>query len=759
MAYQKRNFQKEQLLKADDLNAMDEQIAKNEKSAGEAKSVADKAKDAADKAKDAADKAKDAAENALSVMKFAFVDHGELTSENNIDDITEPGMYRWFDDAPVGNPVSDAAMMVVFRSGSQNIITQTVTSIYPREKTVKRTMYPGGWSKWAELLEDDSEVMIFRRTLTASDDFNAVTQIGVYNYSEGNVPANAPFTTGDVTVMAYGDGTQIATGRFQEKLHLKVRCGIPNTESWSTWHDLINNGLVYRGALFDVDYLNDVVEDGIYNITNNKNGDLPSNMPDGIEGYGGTMMVYGYTGDLSNCTVQTMLVTDVIGHGVIPKFKMRIGTRDGIWTSWTSLVDVGQLEIIEEQIDDLENQINNMTSSSGGAEEQLRMLGNATYTTGIMEFDEETKSAVPIHSHYLECTKGAEGFTVVLSPGNACIAGMFFGLNEEKTFTFDPSITKENSYQTYIGIKAYPETGIITLDVKEDLGARYWPSEERYELGLAWIYAPAGSTEPSEMTIIDIRYGYKDPVNGVSFEQKAAKYLGFPGEKRYQHEQELALTGLYTNGILDNRIPKELAENDHPYVYNMAISRHEPFAVTASKSNGILSVNFGKGSIMVDGRIYNFWSAGASFADANLTGAAKNTVIGVGFNPKTGERYWINEDVDRVIGNIFALKTDPETGEERYYPYQGRDLYEAILAVVKVTEGATEYTSDMVMDVRNSPMCGYAFNIIQNMYGTQGHPTYNGKKIALLEDVPNETETLTITYEDGTTGTLEVYKK
>lgn len=725
MAYTKRNFQREQLLTAEDLNAMDDQIATNEKNAESAKSDAETARKSAD--------------DAMNAVRGAFVDKGVLTSEDKLDDIKEPGMYSWYTDAPIGNPVSDAALMTVFRSENQNIITQTVTSMYREEKTKKRTMYPSGWSDWSELLEDDSELMIFRRTLTASDDFNAVTQIGVYNYNGDNAPANAPFTTGGVTVIVYGDATQIATARFQEKLHLKVRCGIPNTESWSSWHDLINNGLVYRGSLFDVDDLNDVVEDGIYNITNNKNGDLPSNMPDGIEDYGGTMMVYGYTGDLSNMIVQTMLVTPAIGHGIIPQFKLRIGTNSGVWTSWTSLTDVGQLEEIEEQIADLENQIKNMTSSSGGAEEQLRMLGNATYTTGIMDFDEETLSAVPIPSHCLECTKGAEGFTVVVSKGNACIAGMFFGLNEEKTFTFDPSITKEYSYQTYIGIKAYPETGIITLDVKEDLGARYWPSEERYELGLAWIYAPAGSTDPSEMTIIDIRYGYEDPVHGVSFEQEAAKYLGFPGEKRYQHEQELALTGLYTNGILDNRIPKELAENDHPYVYNMAISRHEPFAVTASKSNGILSVHFGKGSIMVDGRIYNFWSGGASFADANLTGAAKNTVIGVGFNPKTGERYWINEDVDRVIGNLVALKINPDTGEERYYPYQGRELYEVILAVVKVPNGATEFTTGMVTDVRNSQMCGYAFNIIQNMYGTQERPTYNGKEIALLEDfVPAE---------------------
>ena len=36
MAYQKRNFKKDQLLTADDLNAMDDQIASNEESAKKA---------------------------------------------------------------------------------------------------------------------------------------------------------------------------------------------------------------------------------------------------------------------------------------------------------------------------------------------------------------------------------------------------------------------------------------------------------------------------------------------------------------------------------------------------------------------------------------------------------------------------------------------------------------------------------------------------------------------------------------------------
>ncbi len=726
MAYTKRNFQREQLLTAEDLNAMDEQIATNEKNAKSAKSDAETARKSAD--------------DAMSAVRGAFVDKGVLTSEDKLDDIKEPGMYSWYTDAPIGNPVSDAALMTVFRSDNQNIITQTVTSMYREEKTKKRTMYPSGWSDWSELLEDDSELMIFRRTLTASDDFNAVTQIGVYNYNGDNAPANAPFTTGGVTVIVYGDATQIATARFQGKLHLKVRCGIPNTESWSSWHDLINNGLVYRGSLFDVDDLNDVVEDGIYNITNNKNGDLPSNMPDGIEDYGGTMMVYGYTGNLPNMIVQTMLVTPAIGHGIIPQFKLRIGTNSGVWTSWTSLTDVGQLEEIEIKVADLEKQLEKMTSGSSGASDQIRVLGNAAYTTGIMEFYRDHKSDIIRESHCLECTKGADGFTVILSPGNACISGMFFGLNEEKTFTFDPSKTEEDSYQTYIGIKAYPETGIVTLDVKEDFGARYWPSEERYELGLAWIYAPAGSTDPSKMTVTDIRFGYEDKTHGISFVQKEARYLGFPGERIYQIEQERVLSRLYTNGILDDKLMSDLVP--HNYTHRSTIDQQkEPFGLTITETQDELAIKFNAGCLMVDGRVFFATAITDHFTHSNtINGEDQNIILGLRYNKQTGAIDHIRQNVQILdVGNFIAGK-DQTTGELREFPsYEESGIFEAIFATIQIPAEATKLTADMVTDTRHSKFCGFSRSAIQNMYGTQERPTYNGKEIALLEDfVPAE---------------------
>lgn len=732
MAYTKRNFQREQLLTAQDLNAMDEQIAINEKNAESAKRDAETAQKSAD--------------DAMSAVRGAFVDKGVLTSEDNLDDIKEPGMYSWYTDAPIGNPVSDVALMTVFRSDNQNIITQTVTSMYREEKTKKRTMYPSGWSEWTNDVDEDSAVMIYRRKLSASDDLNIIIKVGIYDYSGEDIPLNAPFdSSARVIVLGeekdYRATTQIATVNKSGKIDIKIRQGIASVNSWSSWYGLTDaKGLVYRGTLSGVSNLNDVVEDGIYSTMQTVGDDFPLNMPEDIEGCVGMMMVYGYTGSASSQTVQTMLVTPSFGPGVIPKFKLRIGTHSGVWTSWTSLPDIGQLEEIEIKVADLEKQLEKMTSGSSGASDQIRVLGNAAYTTGIMEFYRDHKSDIIRESHCLECTKGADGFTVILSPGNACISGMFFGLNEEKTFTFDPSKTEKYSYQTYIGIKAYPETGIVTLDVKEDLGARYWPSEERYELGLAWIYAPAGSTDPSKMTVTDIRFGYEDKTHGISFVQKEARYLGFPGERIYQIEQERVLSRLYTNGILDDKLMSDLVP--HNYTHRSTIDQQkEPFGLTITETQDELAIKFNAGCLMVDGRVFFATAITDHFTHSNtINGEDQNIILGLRYNKQTGAIDHIRQNVQILdVGNFIAGK-DQTTGELREFPsYEASGIFEAIFATIQIPAEATKLTADMVTDTRHSKFCGFSRSAIQNMYGTQERPTYNGKEIALLEDfVPAE---------------------
>ena len=90
MAYTKRNFQKEQLLKADDLNAMDEQIAKNADDAGNALSIARNARDVADDARTVAGNAEKTANEAKKMRHQLNTLIGMLYTNGVLEDGTNP---------------------------------------------------------------------------------------------------------------------------------------------------------------------------------------------------------------------------------------------------------------------------------------------------------------------------------------------------------------------------------------------------------------------------------------------------------------------------------------------------------------------------------------------------------------------------------------------------------------------------------------------------------------------------------------------
>lgn len=101
MAYTKRNFQKEQLLKADDLNAMDDQIAKNADDAGNALSIAESL-----------------AKNMENEFHGAITGKRYLEPTDHLDNIKDAGIYVWLSgEAPEGAPTNRCGVLVVFQYG------------------------------------------------------------------------------------------------------------------------------------------------------------------------------------------------------------------------------------------------------------------------------------------------------------------------------------------------------------------------------------------------------------------------------------------------------------------------------------------------------------------------------------------------------------------------------------------------------------------------------------------------------------------
>ena len=194
MAYTKRNFQKEQLLKADDLNAMDEQIAKNADNAENALSIAGNARDVADDARTVAGNANMTAQNAKSSADSAMARGDEairlaasaeslaknvenqfqgamtgkryLEPTDHLDDIKDAGIYVLLSGgAPEGTPTNRSGVLVVFQF--ELGIAQVVYEIIDEKQSGMdinqffRTSFNGAEAEWSKWWQDRTPEIVF----------------------------------------------------------------------------------------------------------------------------------------------------------------------------------------------------------------------------------------------------------------------------------------------------------------------------------------------------------------------------------------------------------------------------------------------------------------------------------------------------------------------------------------------------------------------------------------------------------------------
>ena len=256
MAYQKRNFQKEQLLTADDLNAMDDQIAANEKSANEAKtaatsagSKAEEAKTTATSAESKAEEAKSTASNAKSVAEEAknaainaFGQKGLLSSSNNLNDVKSPGIYYWLNSSvPANSPFTCDCILIVYGSGG--FVVQTAIDVVEPTDKAERVSYYNTWTPWNDEASGTSG-MTFVRTLEASDDMNKIRETGIYSYFASGIPQNTPFGDQTTAVLVYVMSGEYLNGACPT---LQVAVGdnnmmyranhTTNDNNWGEWKD------------------------------------------------------------------------------------------------------------------------------------------------------------------------------------------------------------------------------------------------------------------------------------------------------------------------------------------------------------------------------------------------------------------------------------------------------------------------------------------------------------------------------------------
>lgn len=477
---------------------------------------------------------KESAQETTDIMRYRKY----LDGTDDMDNITVSGVYQYSvidGNIPANAPFTieegtGVPTILVFGDDGSDITDDGIVQIAVAQKNKVPNMRirtgltaSGSWTSWVTVnIESGSSggLGTYRGYLNASNDMNDAKENGIYEYSEGDVPANAPFEKGGVSVIVYGsnnvDGikvglvTQIATSRYNNINYMKIRVGNADLDdTWSAWEDVAIGGIHYKGWLLDTDDLNDITENGIYSIISNE-GNLPQNTPeDFASGSGTTMLVYG-NASATGGIVQIISGADVYGGLAMPRIKFRMGNNQKIYTSWSDFLEITQETgdsetkvMSQKAITDI---LKTITGGSGdpGADYSnvIQTLSNC-FTNGVFVSDDPDA---------LKPTPG-EGLQLITNPGTVLIEG-YSKKMAKNTRTF--SVKEEEYVEVYL-LRLYTDTGVIERIIREVTvyGDVLFSREDSSELPVRWggwydillskVTIPAGATQITEDMIEDYR--------------------------------------------------------------------------------------------------------------------------------------------------------------------------------------------------------------------------------------------------------------
>lgn len=214
MAYQKRNFKKDQLLTADDLNAMDDQIASNEESA---KKANDDIKNKLDKS--AVVQGKGDSETAVMSQAAATVEFDKLSEDidyltkntaaldsndaetilanSDADTYTTPGNYKvksTADAETIDNlPENISGRLTVYESYMTNRLLQTYATSTSVPRMYVRSYNGSKWYGWEKIITASNVAEIVKNSIVSSN-----ITISKKNYTEyftdfNDIPVNTVY--------------------------------------------------------------------------------------------------------------------------------------------------------------------------------------------------------------------------------------------------------------------------------------------------------------------------------------------------------------------------------------------------------------------------------------------------------------------------------------------------------------------------------------------------------------------------------------
>ena len=750
MAYQKHNFKKDELLKASELNEMEDQIAANEGKADEAKTMADSAASAAGaassaansasavaneamnkaqqalnasggneealnvaqraetKAEQAVDNARTAAQvsaeahsiatnasananNALNKVnqidqqtKETLTNRGLLTSDHNLDDVKQQGMYQWYsEDAPRNVPVSNYdGMLIVFSSGFE---TMQIASIGVLGVTYIRAFYPNKWEQWSELSSPADTAMKYRGKIESDGDFNNVTVPGVYKYDNAfdDVPANAPFAKlegSNPVVLVFGDDgiestsgnmAQIAIGKIGQEPIMRIRFCVSDT-SWTHWvtiSDNVSGRFDFVKTLTTEDDLNAIIANGIYDYYTEQ---LPVNAP--FDDRVADILVYASGPDGTSMGMVTQIATARFGENT--HVKIRNGNRLGYWSEWMEIPDDKSTICYRNTL--------------GNGADLNTVLKNGVYGLHSGCINEPIEN----DTNGIMIVFGGDGYPATDMVAQLYIEGKAFGSSVKPKALYRIGTDSGSLWTGWTNIYNGSDVEVVQTTGGSTTAVM---SQDAVTKELEKL-----ADNRSDVEIVQETGGSTTAVMSQDAVTKELKKMADDGSL------EAVLQTIFTNGVF-------ITDNEN--------------ALLAEASDG-MKVVIQPGVVMVNGHAKSKARSTRTFLTPN---SDRIEVYYYRLNISTGE-FEVGWKTVVMYGDAMLSISDNYLD----LPLRANGVYDILICRVTVPANATEITAEMVEDLRaNENYCGF----VKSKIG------------------PTKTKVLNFVHENGQTETVEVYVK
>ncbi len=166
-----------------------------------------------------------------------FTHMGLLTSADNLNNITESGIYVIYRDSiPVNNPSASGGLLVVYKNGISNDYYEQLFYNRTEEYHRFKISYDESWGDWKAY----GDPLAKGKVLTSNHDLNEITDTGYYQSYAGNIPENSPEETGGILTVIAHDTLVQQTWENKNGKYFRIKI----STGWVPWKMHADNDMI-----------------------------------------------------------------------------------------------------------------------------------------------------------------------------------------------------------------------------------------------------------------------------------------------------------------------------------------------------------------------------------------------------------------------------------------------------------------------------------------------------------------------------------